>query len=143
MPCISCGSDDIQVFYSEAYPCGHCGEDLIIDYAACMNCGVLWRAVNGNIIENSIVHSSDLMNFMNPLTGIGEVDLDNLNEEDKEFVDKIQAELLKHEKISSGEANMSDMIHRCLRCNAITPEDPPGFYNCSECGFSWEVLDFG
>jgi ribosomal protein L37E len=35
---------------------------------------------------------------------------------------------------------MQEVIHKCLRCNAIAYEIQSQSYYCSHCGFEWEVI---
>ena len=69
-------------------------------------------------------------------------DPDNMPKMDEEFLRRLEEEVMKHEKKDSV-TTMSDLVHKCVSCQAVAYETSPGYYQCSECDFSWEVVDFG
>jgi len=34
----------------------------------------------------------------------------------------------------------SDEIHYCLECQSIAEELVPGYFKCTKCNFTWEVI---
>ena len=142
MICLNCRSEEYLVIYTEEYPCSHCGEDITIEFCTCTECGALWRAVDGKIIEESIVTTDDLIRGLTPINDYITRTEEDMTEEEKEFMKKIEAEILKHENLDSENVSMSDIIHRCLKCETIADEIKPGFFECPACKFSWEVFKF-
>lgn len=142
MICLNCESEFFSVIYAEVYPCAHCGEDLIIEFCSCTKCGTLWRAVNGEIIKESVVTTDDLINALTPLNDFVSRTESEMTSEEKEFLKRIEEELIKHDKIETDQASMGDMIHRCMKCETIVDEVRPGVFECPACEFSWEVFKF-
>jgi len=38
-------------------------------------------------------------------------------------------------------SNMTDLLHRCVECNAVAVEVRPGYFKCTECSCEWETQD--
>lgn len=142
MICLKCNSENYTVMMSESFQCSHCDGYIFLEYCTCDNCGAMWRAIDGEIDEKNIVTPDDLVNMITPLGGMITMDPADSPLIDEDFVKRLEEELLKHENKENA-ASMADLVHRCMRCQALAYESKPGNYECSECGFSWEVLDFG
>lgn len=123
MDCINCGSDKTVNILNGVSICKHCNKSSYINYYRCENCGEIWRVVdlNLNTIErvNLNKHSNTFKEDVSDQFGEIHVDEDNHN----------SVGLL-----------MSDYIHRCLMCNALSYEKNENTLCCSKCGFEWEVL---
>lgn len=143
MICLNCESKEYKVIYSESYPCSHCGEDLVVEYCMCPDCSTLWRAIDGNIATESLVNTEDLMHMLTPLNQSVGINPDDLSAEDREMFNRIEEELNKYANVDGEALTMSDMVHKCIKCNSIVHESKPGYFECEECGFSWEVMDIG
>jgi hypothetical protein len=138
MICINCQSGDYKVIYTERYPCSHCEGELVIEYCMCEQCGLLWRGADGVVIEGSATHTEDVLNILDPMSQLGNSSPEDLSEEDREFLDKIEKELKRTGEVET----MADMVHRCLHCNSLAHEVRPGYYECENCDFSWGVVRF-
>jgi predicted nucleic acid-binding Zn-ribbon protein len=121
--CIECGSSYVDQYYEEVVPCSHCGENTVIDYFACSECGIMWKEVDGIVIDNSKSAMKELDEFF---------DTDVFSEA-VEFFDE---ELLKLDKPKS----MQDLVHKCIKCNTVAYEVKPGKFHCPDCGFEWEIF---
>lgn len=123
MDCINCGSGKTVNILNGVSICKHCNKSSHINYYRCENCGEIWRVVDLNldIIErvNLNKHSNTFKEDVSDL--FGEVHID---EDDHDGVVVL----------------MSDYMHRCLMCNAISYEKNENTLCCSKCGFEWEVL---
>lgn len=134
MKCFKCDNDKEAAFFEESFPC-KCGEDMVFQYNLCPDCGQMWRSVNGEVTEDSLIQHEDLMGLVMPPKV-------TTNEEEARIVENMEEEIVKIEKIDRGEAGMSDYVHKCIRCNAVAHEKGQGMYGCSTCGFEWEVIKF-
>ena len=129
MECINCGSSDTNKFFIEHIPCNHCGESVSLEYIACNNCHILWKSVDGEVINNSFDVPANLDEF-----------LDNeLGEDIEEFL-KQAFDISIDEVTVTNDRSMQSMVHRCIRCEAVAFETKPRFFHCADCGFEWEVL---
>lgn len=125
MKCIHCDSNLTSVFLIEYIPCGHCNKDIELVYATCPSCNIVWKSVSGVVINTSF----DDMDFDDVDTSSDVEEM--MNEAFKDFMD---------ERYDVTPVSMSDMVHKCLRCEAVSFEIKPRFYHCPDCGFEWEVL---
>lgn len=41
---------------------------------------------------------------------------------------------------TSAPKSMSDVVHKCIRCETRSFEKEKGLWHCPECGFEWEVI---
>ena len=121
MKCDFCEYDGNTAFFEEHFTCDCCDNIMTITYHNCPSCHLMWKRCNGQPVINSIMDVSGL--------DIDLADEDNL----------MYSKPLKH----SPAKNMKDLIVRCVRCDSIAYEVEDGTYECSECGFSWEVVDCG
>ena len=126
MICVNCELDSDTVFSTELYPCA-CGDNVIVEYNACKQCGTVWKSVNGDPMDNGSIHMSKLFG------DDGAVFMDLLSE--LEGV------------IGTGDVGtattMEECLDRCVECNAISYEIMPGLFKCPECKVEWEVIVSG
>lgn len=134
MKCFKCGSDKEASFFEEVFEC-KCGEKLVFNYNLCPDCGLSWRSVNDEPSEDSIVYFDDLMSSVSSTS-------EDLSEEELEIVKNMEKEICKIDKITAGDATMSDYVHKCLKCNSVAHEVSQDIYVCDECGFEWEITRF-
>ena len=132
MGCINCENNDISNYYEEVIPCKHCGNDTIIDYFVCNACGIMWKEIDGEVIDNS----ADAEDAINELFPENEYIITD------DFIDlfKDGSDINYFELDLSDKSSMQDMIHKCIRCNATSFEIKPRLYHCPDCGFEWEIL---
>lgn len=126
MKCIYCGDDNSVTILVETLPCKHCGGEIRIEYNICKECGLAWKSVDGEIVEN---------------TTFFDLGLDDIFDDD---------ELIKGfdipfnmDQCEIKSSYMSDYIHKCVRCQATCFESEKDRWECPECGFSWEVIKTG
>jgi hypothetical protein len=115
--CPKCGSNDTYIFFEEEIPCSHCDEINTVIYHACNHCATLWKSVDGEILEDSLLSDEQLEDMLG------------------DSIDNFEGHLLEVE------GTMSEIVHRCLRCRTISFEVAPSVYHCPECSFEWEVFD--
>lgn len=140
MNCINCGSSDTSVFYKEKIPCSHCNEVTEVIYEACAHCYIMWKSVDGEVIDNSF----DVDQELDKVLSDGAMVIDgNLFDEfptDEEFEDLLRSINFMDTDSVKSVKSMRDMVHRCLRCDTVSYEIKPRLYHCPDCGFEWEVL---
>jgi len=117
MNCVTCGSENISVFFSETIPCTSCNEANVISFQICNDCGVIWKAVNDVLLKGTAFVDPELSSF------ISDKIVDN-PEFDNWFDTKV-------------DITMDEVVHRCLKCNAISFESKPNVFCCSSCDFTW------
>ena len=136
MICVKCDSNEDANFFQETFEC-KCGETMLFEYNLCPDCGLMWRSINHEPMEDSYVHHDDMMSFMAPPQVI------SVTEEELDVLKKMEEEMIKADKVDKGEASsMTDYIHKCLQCRAVAHETTPGHFECTECDFSWEMVKF-
>jgi hypothetical protein len=124
----------------------HCGEYTYVDYYRCSECKSVFKAIEDRIEEDSIMKAPD--DFMESLDDVISLAFSDVKsgpmteEEFREFVSNIGDDVEVTE-LRSKESSMTSLIHRCLKCQSLAFETREGLYRCSECGFEWEVVDFG
>jgi hypothetical protein len=133
MICFKCDCGKEAAFFTEKFPC-KCGEEVVFEYNFCESCGWMWRSVNGEPSEESMIYSDDFIDLGMPPKDLGE--------EEAKIVKNMEGEIDKIDKIARGEAAMADYVLRCLRCGAVAHEKGQGRYGCGECDFEWEVIKF-
>lgn len=138
MKCFKCEEGPEAAFLKEAFPCGHCDEENVLEYNICPNCGWMWRSVNGVAMEDSQMHIQDLGDFAGLMMG----DQPEMTEEEAVLMENITDHLSKIDKMERGEASMSDYVHKCLQCESTAIDVDDGAYKCTDCGFEWEVVRF-
>jgi hypothetical protein len=117
MNCVNCASEDVIVFYIEEIPCKHCGGTTEVVYTNCNNCGIMCKTIDGVVSSNSF----EVMDELDDVFDDGDVKiLESLNAPEAE--------------------TMQDLLHRCVRCNAMAYEKNPRYYCCPKCGFEWGIL---
>jgi len=123
--------------------CVHCGKTINIEYSACEDCCIIFKTIDGTPTDDSIVEvQNDFIDSIDSLIdmviGCGK---EILSEEDlSNLLDDLGGDVeVKEVRLTKGDS-MSDYIHRCLKCNAISYEVSPGNYLCPECDFRWEIM---
>ena len=134
MKCFKCDSEKEASFFEEVFEC-KCGEKLVFNYNLCPDCGMSWRSVNDEVSDDSAVYFNDLMSFASMLSG-------DLTEEEETILKNMEIEVGKIEKINTGDAAMTDYVHKCLKCNSVAHEIEQDKYVCDVCGFEWEITRF-
>lgn len=128
MNCIRCGSSKSFVFLTEKIPCTCCNNYTDLCYYSCESCGNIWRVVDGKPLEEGFMsHSMEEVRELN----LSETTLEELQK-------AIEAAEKEAEEIPVN--TMSDMLHRCLRCENIAYEVSNRCFKCPKCGFEWEVI---
>lgn len=117
MKCVNCNSQKTIPFLIEQCDCLDCGSNMVITYNLCEECNTLWKSVN-NI----------------PVT-IFDLDAEGVSLE--EFINVFK------QKAMDLYSTMEEYIHKCLKCNAVCYEIENGLFECSSCGFEWEVTEHG
>ena len=145
MDCPICGTE-AEIFMTEPIECMHCGEYTYIDYNRCTECNVVFKAVGEKIDEDSIMKAPE--DFLNTLDDVMSMAFsekpESLSEEEfQNFIQNIGDDVEITELRPTKESSMSSMIHKCLKCQAVAYETKEGNYRCTDCGFEWEVVDFG
>lgn len=118
MNCITCDSENTSVFFSETIKCTSCDEDNTISFQICNDCGVIWKAINDTLLKGTAFVDPDLSDFISDKI-VGNPEFDN-------WFDPIEVG-----------PTMDEVVHRCLKCNAIAFESKPNVYSCSSCDFTW------
>jgi len=139
MKCYKCENSPESAFFQEGFPCGHCDENNLLEYNICPNCGLMWRSVNGNVIEDSQIHIQDLGDFAGIMAGPQPEDM---SDEEAAIMNNIAEAMSRVDKIERGEASMSDYVHKCLQCESTAVDVNNGLYKCTDCGFEWEIVKF-
>lgn len=116
MNCPNCKGNNILIFFSENIPCKHCGEDNEVEGLVCQDCGAMWRSIEGEILDETILSKQLVDNLFEPLDLEFDINATELN------------------------STMNEVVHRCIRCNTISYEIAPNHYHCPECSFEWEVI---
>jgi len=145
MICFKCEKGSESAFYQEKFPCCDCGGENVIEYNICPDCGWMWRSINGEPSDDSQMHAQDLGDFAGLMFDEGNKMFthDDLTAEEKAIMDNINDHLVKVDKIATGDASMSDYIHKCLECQSTAVDVNDGKYTCRDCNFEWEVVRFG
>jgi len=138
MVCFKCDSGQEAAFFKEEFPCAHCDGTNLVEYNICPDCGWMWRSVNGSVVDDSQMSAADLGDFAGLMLGTHP----EMTEEELAIMDNINEHLLKVDKMDSGEATMSDYVHRCLQCNSTAVDVDDGKYTCTDCDFEWEIVKF-
>lgn len=126
MKCVYCGEDDSAMVLVESLPCKHCGGEIRMEYNVCKGCGLAWKTVDGEIVENA--------EFF-------DMGLDEIFDDDELFKEFDMMFRAEQDEVKS--SYMSDYIHKCLKCRATCFESEKNRWECPECGFSWEVIKTG
>jgi len=118
MECPKCGST-VTILYTDELLCDACGNDILIDYCVCDECGFSFRSQNNKFLDENMIEDVSL--------------LDKFDELLSEAVDD-------YEPVSVDES-MLDQLRACIRCGSLKAyEESPGVFRCPECDFSWEIL---
>jgi len=129
MNCIHCGSQKVFVFLTEKIPCSCCDNHTDICYCTCESCGNIWRTMNGSPIEEEYMVDPDVDKSSN----------NGLVEAISFPKDSSHKAKIKDESIQC-DSTMSEMFHKCLRCEHIAYETSRHCFHCPVCGFEWEVI---
>jgi hypothetical protein len=138
MICFKCDNGQEAAFFQEEFPCSHCDGKNLVEYNICPGCGWMWRSVNGVVFDDSQMSVEDLGDFAGLMMG----NHPDMTDEEHAIMDNINEQLLKIDKMDSGEASMSDYVHRCLQCNSTAVDVDDGKYTCTDCDFEWEIVKF-
>ena len=138
MNCFNCENGKESAFFKEEFPCGHCDEPNLLEYNVCPDCGLMWRSVNGVVLEDSQVNMRDLGDFASLMSG----EQPEMTEEEALIMENINDHLVKIDKMDRGEATMADYVHKCLQCESTAVDVVDGKYSCKDCDFEWEVVRF-
>jgi len=138
MNCFKCENGKESAFFKEEFPCAHCDEPNLLEYNICPDCGWMWRSINGMPLEDSQINVQDLGDFAGLMMG----EQPEMTEEEAAMMDNITEHLAKIDKMERGEASMADYVHRCIQCHSTAVDVNDGTYNCTDCGFEWEVVRF-
>ena len=121
MNCVHCGGDNSITVLVESLPCGHCGGEIRVEYNICKECGLAWKTVDGELVENATFFDMGLDELFDGDEWLKEFDM-----------------VLQMGDVKSN--NMADYIHKCLRCRTVCFESGKDRWECPSCGFTWEVV---
>jgi ribosomal protein S27AE len=124
MICPKCGKVDLLVLHTDSIECTDCGSTVNVDYCLCPNCQYACRINNGELLDEMQMTTE----------GLGEA---------VEDLEELLSECGPPEMTWSPDAkSMSDMIKPCVKCGEVMTFYNPGTfeYECSSCGFKWEIL---
>jgi phosphosulfolactate synthase (CoM biosynthesis protein A) len=147
MECPNCGNDEVEIFMAEPIECVHCDKTTYIEYVRCEECSSVFKAVGGKVDDKSTMSLPD--NFVSTIDDIMSVlfsaSHDVLDEEQfKEMIETMGDDVeVKEIKVGFGQESMTDVIHKCLNCNAVAYEISQGKFACPDCDFTWEVVNCG
>jgi hypothetical protein len=116
--CRDCGNKTATIVGVDDIPCV-CGEITKVYYISC-TCGYSYR------LAGDIFLDGDKLD----LDQVGQV-LEKINE----FFEDVDIFSTEEPK------PMGSLIHKCLKCGELAVETDPNKYECTICGFSWEVDD--
>ena len=145
MICFKCEGGSESAFYQEKFPCCDCKKENVIEYNICPDCGWMWRSINGVPSDDSQMHAQDLGDFAGLMfseDNNGMFTHEDLTEEEQAIMENINEHLTKVDKMASGEASMSDYVHKCIKCESTAIDVNDGVYICRDCDFEWEVVRF-
>jgi hypothetical protein len=119
MECFNCESENTALYYSEKFDCPHCGDELVVNYWVCNECGFAWKECGDKVI--ACVDIDSFFNSEDAFEVVGD------NEEEESELET---------------CDFGDYIHRCLKCNSVCYEPAPNVFVCSnpKCEFEWEVV---
>lgn len=124
--CINCGGE-YQSFFDEEIPCTHCDETIVVDYKICKSCGMVAKFVDDQLISGAAFSNEDTQQLFGN-------DVDELVNMFERAVAEIENDG------TSAPKSMSDVVHKCIRCETRSFEKEKGLWHCPECGFEWEVI---
>lgn len=120
MKCFICEEGQSSVMSEDKIPC-KCGDVIVVEYHLCNDCGSLWKTIDGELIEGSLLSADNIDNMLDDIEGFIDEDLENA------------------EKFTT----LGGFIHKCLECGTLCYEIGENIYKCSNCGFEWEMIDCG
>jgi hypothetical protein len=132
MKCFECDNTEDCTQVVEIINCPCCNETIECSINMCVNCGLLWKSINDEVTENSIFRLPDNLLSDSGLIKSCMMDLGILPE---------GYELDEQGAPTKINRNMSDFIHKCIKCNGICYEERENVYKCLDCGFELEVVD--
>lgn len=117
--CPGCKLPHGDVMHAEKIPCPHCNEEILMEYLSCQ-CRYSWRELNGVFLDGGHIEVAGLEGLIQGIT---------------DFIESYDIEE------TTTPTSMSEMIHRCLKCEAlaIQTHTNPDAYRCTMCDFEWEV----
>lgn len=123
MNCCVCDSPNTEVFSIEKVPCTKCGELTELMYNVCRECGAVWKSVDGKVIDCTFAELGEATTI-----------IENMFDIFKDGITDIS--VYKY----NNQGTMSEVVHRCLRCDTVSYEILPNLFHCPECCFEWELL---
>ena len=130
--CPECGETTGTLMHFDKFPC-KCGETVTVKYLGCI-CGFSWRTSDDIFVDGMKIDVSEIHKIM---------------EESDDFfegLDKLHGIPLEVQPnyVPPKFRNMTDMIHKCIKCGQVAIEKDDGVFECTdtECNFSWEVDEF-
>lgn len=132
MKCPNCKDDSGIVIHKDVIICNDCGKRLVISYNACRSCSFTWRDNNGKFMDGNVFDEENIQEVLNDLDEIVDDSVFNL---DKEIEGVFES--AANEKMNN---NMSDMIHKCIKCGEVAVPTDDFNFECPFCGFEWEIL---
>ena len=125
MECIHCNQDTGATILVESLPCKHCNGEIRMEYNVCKECGMAWKTIDGELVEN---------------TTFFDMGLDDIfAAEDFQEFDMVLNWDQRHVQSSQ----MADYIHKCFKCQTVCFEVEGNRWECPCCGFTWEVIKTG
>jgi hypothetical protein len=118
--CPECGEMTGHIMHIDEFPC-KCGDVVTVEYAVC-DCGMSWRAADGTFVDGCNMSIENVEELLS--------EVENFFEDQEVFAGENSVD------------SMEDLIHKCLKCGAVATHPRPDLYECTACGFSWEVDKF-
>lgn len=126
MDCPLCDAKEaVMTTLDETIMCQDCGSRLNLKLHLCTLCGNMWKAINDEVVVDSIKNIKEMF--------------DNMNLFIEDEMKNLAAEI---EKVESRQDHMVGYIHKCIRCGSLAFEESKNEFCCTKCGFSWGVFGF-
>jgi len=132
MECPNCKEDLGICIMEDVIICDDCGKQLIISYNACRKCDFTWRDNNGKFMDGDVVDKVSVQEVLANLDNEIDESVFNLDEEIERIFESTADERMDN--------NMSDMIHKCIKCGEIAVPVDDFNFKCLSCDFEWEIL---
>lgn len=115
MNCPECKSGESFLLVEDRIPCNKCGEDIIVGYWMCNDCGYSFRTNNGEFMDGAVF--------------------------DVEVLDDLAASLEELDEVYENTGPISDLLKPCVKCGSLKSyKSGKDEYTCIDCGFVWEIL---
>jgi len=115
--CRDCGKKTASIITVDEIPCS-CGEIIRVKYISC-TCGYSYRMAGDLFLDGNKINIEEVSSLLEDIT---------------QFFD--EHNLFEPKDIGKP---MESLIHKCLKCEELAVELTPGKYECTVCGFSWEI----